>query len=218
MKFKVKLTLWSLAVAGIGLLAGVLMISAQDARTADTKPESTAALEKKALDESDPSNLASKIRWFKKSSSAEESVDKGNMIVAIRKVNLIFDDVDEKKATFKNRKTIVEIEVYSKVQIPVTDAVQFAVIGEKIISDPPRSADGHTFFIHLTPEEFAALKDDAIVTYSIGLTSAPGASEKNAKTKIGAKFGKIDKKLIDRFPVIEEDNQAQMLRMSQTKN
>lgn len=169
--------------------------------------------------------LTRRLDWFRKVSSTAKPVDEGNRIVAIRRIKLNFEDLDEKRSWFINQKDLIQIEVFSKVQIPVTNASQYLIIGDRWFEEPSRSSDNRTGSALLTPEEFAEIKDGSIISYVI----APGSftndawlkeSYKNGEPKQipGAKFGRLDKSMIERFPVIEENRRAQILRIANTIN
>jgi len=160
---------------------------------------------------------------FWKVSSAKDPIDDGNKIIAVRRIVLHFQDVDQKGRSFANKEDLVEIEVFSKILIPVTDAAQYLIIGDRAFPEPPRSSDFHTVFAHLSPKDFSELRDGSIVSYviSAGVLDQTGLinTYKNGEPNdiAGAKFGRLDKSMIDGFPTIEEDRQSHLLRMSGRK-
>jgi len=160
---------------------------------------------------------------FWKVSSAMDPIDDGNKIIAVRRIVLHFQDVDQ-KGSFANKKDLVEIEVFSKILIPVTDAAQYLIIGDRAFPEPPRSSDFHTVFAHLSPKDFSELRDGSIVSYviSAGVLDQTGLinTYKNGEPNdiAGAKFGRLNKSMIDGLPTIEEDSKSQVLRISGMKN
>lgn len=161
------------------------------------------------------------VQMFWKVSTSDNPTDIGNRIVAVRRVVRIVDDYNNQQGMFKNKIQMVEIELYSKVLIPVTNESQFAQIGEKILT-PHRSADAHSLFILLEKKDFDELEDGEIISYTIGnpnnLVPRKTSVAGEPFNIIGAKFGKLDKKMIDRFPAIEEDAKETIKRQSGTKN
>jgi len=161
---------------------------------------------------------------FWKVSSAKDPIDDGNKIIAVRRIVLHFQDVDQKGRSFANKKDLVEIEVFSKILIPVTDAAQYLIIGDRAFPEPPRSSDFHTVFAHLSPKDFSELRDGSIVSYviSAGVLDQTGLinTYKNGEPNdiAGAKFGRLNKSMIDGLPTIEEDSKSQVLRISGIEN
>lgn len=150
-------------------------------------------------------------QMFWKKSSTSIPADDGNKIVGIRRINLSYKDVDEKGNTFSNEKLIYEVEVFSKVIVPVTNSNQHLLIGDLEIQYAYVTGDRHTIYIHLSPEEFERIKDGAIINLSIfpGKINAEQLKDsyKNGEPKeiVGAKFGRIDKKAADQLSIFNED-------------
>lgn len=168
-------------------------------------------------------NSRERRRMFWKTSSTNPPADEGNRIVAIRRINLIFDDVDSKGSTFKNKKLLYEVELFSSVKIPATNSTQYLIIGDIVFREPLVTGDRQSIYAYLTKKEFKALKDGALVHYMI--SPAPINSEnikkayKNGEPKQipGAKFGRIQKRAAARTPIIEENGKTQLLRITKTK-
>ena len=205
-----------LAVCGICMAAGGLFLMTQKTHT------------QTVVDEKRQNEIANKAKeqrqmFWKVSSVRNPSYD-GNRIVAVRRIKLRFEGIDAKGFSFDGRKDLVEIEVFSKTEIPVTNAAQDLVIGDKVIPEPARSGDLHSVFAHMSPEEFNEIKDGSVVSYII---SSGGLDEVALKSAYkngepgeisGAKFGRLNKSLIEQFPQIEEDAKAQSSRITHTKN
>jgi hypothetical protein len=210
-----KLFLLSFFMIGVVFLIGVFLsitLSAQN--QADADKERMKQLEKSVKEQEE---------MFWKVSPAAIPADEGNKIVAVRRVNLIYDDVDAKGNTFKNRKLMYEVELFSKVIIPVTNSTQYLIIGDIALPEPFITGDRHTIFAHLQQKEFEQLKDGAIISLLISPVQINSETLKQIykdgepKEITGAKFGRMDKSAAERFPVIEEDSKTQLSRLSGTK-
>ncbi len=164
-------------------------------------------------------------QMFWKRSSTKVSSDEGNKIVAVRRINLTFDDYDTKGNKFKKKKLVCEFELFSRVRIPVTNAGQYLIIGDLVVSQVHISGDNHTILGYLEQKQFESLKDGAIISYTIVPASLDVVSEivkesyKNGEPEQidGAKFGRIDKKAIEKLPVVEETSEDLSLRTNQPK-
>lgn len=166
-----------------------------------------------------------RAQMFWKTSSTKIPADEGNKIVAVRRINLTVDDYDAKGNKFKKKKLIYEVELFSRLRIPVTSSMQYLIIGDSIISQVHVNGSSQTIFGHLEQEQFELIKDGAIISYTISPVNLSLQSEivkesyKNGEPEkvAGAKFGRIDKKAADRFPLIEEDSETLLLRITRTK-
>lgn len=180
------------------------------------------------VDEKRQNEMANKAKdqrqMFWKVSSTKNPSDDGNRIIAVRRIKLQFEDTDPKGKSFTNHKDLVEIEVFSKTEIPVTNAAQYLIIGDKAFPEPARSADLHSVFVHLSPEEFNEIKEGAIVSYMISSALVDKEALRNAYKNgepgelSGAKFGRLYKTMIEQSSAIEEDVKAQKLRISKARN
>lgn len=211
-----KLFLLGFLIPGLVFSVGVfLSITMRAQNQADFDKERMKQIEKSVKEQGE---------MFWKVSSTAVPADEGNKIVAVRRINLSFDDRDDKGSTFRNKKLMYEIELFSKVIIPVTNSTQYLIIGDIALPEPLITGDRHTIFAYLEAKDFDALKDGAIITYMISPvqinSEALKESYKNGEPKeiAGAKFGRVDKKMAEQFPVIEEDAKTILSRVTQTKN
>ena len=162
-------------------------------------------------------------RRFWKITATNPPADAGNRIVAIRRINLIFDDVDSKGSTFKNKNLLYEVELFSSVKIPVTNSTQYLIIGDVVFTEPLVTGSRQTIYAYFPKNEFQALKDGALVHYMVSPARINSEnireSYKNGEPKqvSGAKFGRIRKRAAVRTPIIEEDGKTQLLRVTKTK-
>jgi hypothetical protein len=145
-------------------------------------------------------------KMFSKTSSTDVSIDEGNKIFAIRRIISIYEEADKKK-----KMNLVEIELHTKWDIPVSDAyMDFVFVGDKVFIP---IVSGRTILVRIKLEEFDEIKDNAIVHFvpmpSFLKQVREDASKvyKNGEPKEvqGAKFGRINKNMINQFPLIEED-------------
>lgn len=111
--------------------------------------------------------LKEQRQMFGKVSSTEKPADDGNRIVAIRRIKLHFQDVDKNGFEFDNQKDLIEIEVFSILNIPIGNAADYLVIGDMAFESLGMSGDCHSVFVHLTPEEFGKVKDGSIISFVI---------------------------------------------------
>lgn len=196
------------------ILAGIFVAYAQQARnrvSSDSKKMTEIEKEQKTQGE-----------MFWKTSSIESPVDEGNKIVAIRRINFPFEDLDKNtKLIFTNKKTLVEIELYCSVPVPVSNIGRdYAFIGGKVFEAPLIGANRRHIFIRMELKEFDELKDGASVYFSSLPRKAVNEelikeSFKNGEPReiTGAKFGRLDKKMIDQFSIVEEDNETMRVRV-----
>ena len=210
-----KLALLGFLIIGAVFVVGIyLAVNLQAQNQTDSNNERMKQIEKSVKEQEE---------MFFKVSSTTVPVDEGNKIVAVRRINLIFDDVDSKGNTFKNKKLMYEVEVFSKTVIPVTNSIQYLIIGDIALPEPLTSGDRHTVFGYLQAREFEELKDGALVSYMISPVQINAEDlkqfYKNGEPKeiAGAKFGRLEKGMADRFPIIEEDSKTQLLRITRTK-
>jgi hypothetical protein len=157
-------------------------------------------------------NLAEKIGWFQRWSSTENIIDKGNEIKAVRRINLIVETIDSNGKASKQKVSRVELELYSKIAPPVTDSGHFVRIGDAEFAPFNRacSIDSHCIIVEISPEQFEALSDNALISYRIGNSISPKILKESYKGGepseiIGAKFGRLNKKAIDEFPTLEQN-------------
>lgn len=193
------------------ILTGILVIFTQNTKN-QTLPDS------KETDEIIRKQKES-YEMFHKTSSTAVPVDAGNSITAIRRIVVVYEEADQKK-----KMDLVEIELLTKWSIPISDAnTEFVFIGEKVFMSPIIS--GGKIFVRMKPEEFNEIKDNALVH----LATMPPLLEKlqaslttvykdgEPKEVTGAKFGRINKRIIYQFPVIEEDLESLNKRISEVK-
>jgi hypothetical protein len=105
----------------------------------------------------------------------------------------------------------LEIEVRMAIVPPATNSAYFVRIGDKEWGPGGRGcAEAGCVKLVLTPEDFASLRERAIVSDRNGGRADPvalGRDFENGEPSIvvGAKFGRLDKSMIDRFPTIERN-------------
>ncbi len=157
--------------------------------------------------------LQDQLSFFGKSSSTKINKDEDKDIVAIRHLNLIVNDIDNQGYSIKRKIPYVEIELFTKVSPPTTNSTHLVQIGDQEFY-PTGKGCGEKYgciMVVITPEQFKDIKDNALVTYRIG---SPGNAKllkevyKNGEPAQigGAKFGRIKKSMIDKFPTVERNN------------
>lgn len=197
---------------------GVIIVMAQKENGSSKKSDSTSNIKAEDM-------LWTNEALFSQVSKVKESKNESNRIVAVRRIFQVNDEFDKKRGYFKNKIQMVEIELYSKHAPQPTNALNVIVqLGDFMDYVRGTSGDGHTLFIVLKHEDFAGLIDGSIVTcfLSPGIISREKLREqyKNGEPAevIGEKYGRLDKKMLDRFPVIEEDFITGNERRGKTKN
>ncbi len=149
---------------------------------------------------------------FRRLSSTETDRDKGNKIVAVRRINVIVEDTDS-DGNFVNRGiAMVEIELYSNVAPPITNAAHIVRIGDKefVPGNIACSGNRSCVSVEISEKEFDELQDGGLITYRIGSPISPKVLKElykdgEPKEVVGAKFGRLDKKMIDKFPTVERN-------------
>lgn len=153
---------------------------------------------------------------FSKTSSTAIPVDEGNRIVAVRRITLIFDRQGETE-----KQNLVEVELYSEYRLPVSNAnLDYVFFGEKVFILFV-AGDRQRIFVWMKPAEFEEIKDNALVTVMplpISLESLRNMiveTYKNGEPKevSGAKFGRLTKAMIDKFPPLEENSESSLKRI-----
>jgi hypothetical protein len=102
----------------------------------------------------------------------------------------------------------------------VTDAGQDLFIGNRIFPEPEISWDRHTIFVQFSAEEFDKMPDGAMVSYSIGFANENVWREKFKDGEPdfpGAKFGRLQKSMINEFSEIQENSEEQILRRARSR-
>jgi hypothetical protein len=154
--------------------------------------------------------LTRKMEQFRKTSSSEAAVDPGNSIVAIRRLALVVDDYDSDQEPIKRRIDYVEIELFSDIAPPALNSGYVIRIGAREFLPAGRGCGINTrcVMVVMTPAVFETLNDGDLVSMRNGVGSSPQelvAIREGGEpaTVVGAKFGRLLKSMIDRFPAVE---------------
>jgi hypothetical protein len=107
---------------------------------------------------------------------------------------------------------MVKIELQSRIQLAsITNGSSWSKvqIGEKLFRASSEKSPENICYVYalMSVQEFERLKDNSLITVNNVRLSDDLLKElyKNGEPKevYGAKFGRLDKKMIDKFPVIE---------------
>jgi hypothetical protein len=149
---------------------------------------------------------------FTQLSSSEISADEGNKIVAVRRINMVIEDTNSDGYLIKRKIPMVEIELYIAVSPPISNLMNIVRIGDKEVL-PTNMACGTNskcVSVELYQKEYEQLPDNALIIYRIGLPIPSKTLKEMYKTGepkevVGAKFGRLDKSMIDKFPTVERN-------------
>lgn len=194
-----------LAIFALSLFMGTLLVFAQQ------KSRNNVNASPGKNTNAENMTLAEKISWFQRWSSTKDIKDEGNEIIAVRRINLIVESIAGREVV--NQKVPrVELELYSSIIPPVTNSGHFVRIGDMEFAPFNRACGGnsHCIIVELSPEQFEALSDNALISYRIGNSINPKIlkeSYKNGEPSeiMGVKFGRLNKKAIDGFPTLERN-------------
>jgi hypothetical protein len=152
---------------------------------------------------------------FGRISSAEVDKDDGNKLIAIRRIVFMFEDSGQ-----KIRQTeFVEIQLESKYPLPTGAGCcePYGFISGK--SFPVYSA-GRYQLIRMGKADFEQLKDGSIIFLAYLVPAmiqslAEKSKNNDFRDQAGEKFGRLSKKVINRFPKIKENQDGFLKRMRQ---
>src|SRR6187401_1299504 len=115
------------------------------------------------------------LGFFRKISSSEVPIDCGNKIVAIRRLTMIVEDIDENKDLITRKLPWVEIELFSKVAVPAVNSFFIVRIGNKHFAPGGKGCgnDGRCTMLVLTVEQFNSLKDGDLISMHNGAFGTP---------------------------------------------
>ena len=181
------------------MLCVMSSVSAQTNTPQESK-QSTQDQEQKARE------IISRQGVFMSSSSTEKEADEGFRIVAVRRIYIMVNDgvTDQPK-----RKDMVEIELYAEVLPMATALGDHIQIGTKVFPPYfPCINNDQCVKVVMAPEQFEELKDNSIITMYKGMPMSPEMLKElykdgEPKEVFGAKFGRLDKTMIDQFPTVE---------------
>lgn len=161
-------------------------------------------------------NAEIKTSIFGQANTTKESC-KSCRVAEIRRVTETQERYRKERGAFTEKKELVEIELVSDYFIPVTNFGNHVQIGD----------NAFVLFIGgiiiMKKEEFDELKDGALIVLSIGPAPTQEMMKEFYKNgepeKIhGAKFGRLDKSMIDKSPAITEDYRDKWKRLSKIKD
>jgi hypothetical protein len=194
-------------VIGVIFLIGVgcLMVFAQ-------KRNDTKSKESKPIQQT-PNSQENSLTFFSKMSSIKEPADLGFNIQEVRRINVWTDAPRDNNSLNRMKSELVKIVLEVKFQpyngMNNTDSLFMVQIGDRNFeySHDTTSNKMNLLYVLISAKEFQELKDNSFVTLAV--TSFQPLDLKNLykngepKEVYGAKFGRLDKKMIDKFPVIE---------------
>jgi hypothetical protein len=199
-------------IKNIGLLSffiiviGTLLVFAQQKNMSTNKKEK---LDSKTAVSNDVDNF---YGGFRRLSSTKIDTDKENKISAVRRMNMLVDDIDSNGNLVKRKIQMIEIELFSKIMPPVTNAAHFVRIGEREFVPSNRGCEliKNCIMVELYPKEFEQLENNSLITYRIGSPISSKTLKElykdgEPKEVVGAKFGRLDKTMIDKFPSVERN-------------
>ena len=150
---------------------------------------------------------------FRRISSTETDADEGFSIAAIRRVNVRINSAYDEEPENQTIKQLVEIELFAKFLPSGTNMPDVVQIGDRTF--PPFwgycENNANCVKVIMSADDFDKLKDNSLVTLYKGMPMNSDVLKelyKNGEPKevVGAKFGRLNKKKIDEFPVIERKN------------
>jgi hypothetical protein len=193
----------------IGLLSflivvvGTILIFAQQKEVSSKKQDQA---NKKPMESLENTGI------FYRTSTTEVDTDEGNNIVAVRKLNVIVDATDSEGNLIKRKIPMVEIELSISVSPPISNLMSIVRIGDKEVLPANRACatNSKCVSVELYQKEFEQLPDNALITYRIGFPIPSKTLKEVYKTGepkevVGAKFGRLDKSMIDKFPSVERN-------------
>lgn len=146
-------------------------------------------------------------------------------IVAIRRIDLIYDDVTKDGTYFKNKKRLVEIELYSEAVVIQPSIGLYMTIGDKVVSHSI-AGNGQILFITIDEKEFESLIDDSFIVLRFG--NRPTSKELKEMYKESIKethknavsegsFGKFGKSHVQNSEIMQETVEESQHRRNNTK-
>ena len=109
--------------------------------------------------------------------------EKKDQIVAVYRVRIPYLDLDDRGFEIEKTKVFIYIMLYTAMPFPTLDRVDYISIGDKKFAAPQSRRFPEIYF---TEKEFDELEDGAEITGDYN-----------------NKFGKLDKKAIANFPIVE---------------
>jgi hypothetical protein len=182
---------------------GVFMVLAQ--KDNKIKPvESESEKQKRMFD------VLSEQAIFSRLSSVKVETDDGFCILAVRKMIIWINSPTDDSPSARIKKEMVQIELQAK-RMPMArnlgnNRIQ---IGDKLFNLYRDTCidKSECVIVAISVSEFNDLKDNSLVTLSNGNMDANMLKElyKNGEPEevYGAKFGRLDKKMIDKFSIVE---------------
>jgi hypothetical protein len=189
------------------VIVGTLLIFAQQKEVSNNNQDK---IDKKIMEPMEDKSI------FYRTSTTEVETDEGNKIVAVRKISIIVDATDSEGNLIKRKIPMVEIELSGKVSPPISNLINIVRIGDKEVFPANKACGTNSkcVSVELYQKEFEQLPDNALITYRIGYPIPSKTLKemyKNGEPKEveGAKFGRLDKKMIEKFETVERNNAQQ---------
>jgi hypothetical protein len=191
----------------IGLLfflgSSLVMVVAQKDAKAPTKQTNTDSEKRMA-------EILNEQAIFSKLSSVKTEMDEGYCVIAIRKVIVWLNSPDDDSPSSRIKKELVQIELQAKgLPAPRDFGNNEIQIGDQLFDsykdDCKNKAD--CLMVSMSVKEFDDLKDNSLISLSNIYIDSKRLKDsyKNGEPKeiFGVKFGRLDKKMIYKFPVVE---------------